>query len=133
MAKLKNPIKEAERYLENARQILSEKAEKEGNYYNDSKYVKMAGNTAWNGVLVALDAVLDVRKNLKKGQRPDFRDYQNAVLKKDNKMNQPLLSAYESLHKALGYDGNPNYKIVQAAMEDGSLVVSWAAKLYLQN
>ena len=130
MAKLKNPIEEAERYLENARQILSEKAGKEGNYYNDTKYVKMAGNTAWNGVLVALDAVLDVRKNLKKGQQPDFRDYQNAVLTKDSKMNQPLLGAYESLHKSLGYDGNPNYKVVQAAMENGRLIVSWAAKHY---
>ena len=133
MTKLKNPIEEAERYLENARRILSEKAEKEGNYYYDSKYVKMAGNTAWNGVLVALDAVLDVRKNLKKGQRPDFQDYQIAVYKKDSKMNQTLLGAYESLHKALGYDGNPNYKIVQAAMEDGKLVVSWAAGLYNNN
>ena len=130
MKKFKNPIEEAERYLENARQILSEKAEKEGNYYYDSKYVKMAGNTAWNGVLVALDAVLDVRKNLRKGQRPDFKDYQNAVLKKDSKMNQPLLGAYESLHKSLGYDGNPNYKVVQAAMEDGKLIVSWAGSLY---
>ena len=130
MTKLKNPIEEAERYLENARQILSEKAEKEGNYYNDSKYVKMAGNTAWNGVLVALDAVLDVRKHLKKGQRPDFKDYQNAVVKKDSKMNRPLLGAYESLHKSLGYDGNPNYKVVQAAMEDGGLIVAWAARVF---
>ena len=130
MKKFKNPIEEAEQYLENAQQILSEKAEKEGNYYNDSKYVKMAGNTAWNGVLLALDAVLDVRRNLKKGQRPDFKDYQNAVLKRDSKMSRPLLGAYESLHKSLGYDGNPNYKVVQAAMEDGVLLVSWAARLY---
>jgi hypothetical protein len=56
MAELKHPIREAERYLQNARQILSEKAEKDGNYYNDGKYVRMAGNTAWNGVLIALDA-----------------------------------------------------------------------------
>jgi hypothetical protein len=72
MAELRHPIKEAERYLNNARQILSDKADKEGNYYNDSKYVRMAGNTAWNGVLIALDAVLPVRENLKKNQRPDF-------------------------------------------------------------
>ena len=45
MAELKNPIQEAERYLDNARRILSEKAEKEGNYYKDRKYVKMAGNS----------------------------------------------------------------------------------------
>jgi hypothetical protein len=46
MAELENPIREAERYLQNARQLLSEKTEKEGDYYNDSKYVRMAGNTA---------------------------------------------------------------------------------------
>jgi len=45
MAEFKHPIREAERYLQNARQILSEKAEKDGSYYNDRKYVKMAGNT----------------------------------------------------------------------------------------
>jgi hypothetical protein len=47
MVELKHPIREAERYLQNAKQILSEKAEKDGDYYNDSKYVRMAGNTAW--------------------------------------------------------------------------------------
>ncbi|MDR1719037.1 MAG: DUF5618 family protein [Dysgonamonadaceae bacterium] len=46
MAILRHPIREAERYLQNARQILSEKAEKDGEYYNDAKYVRMAGNTA---------------------------------------------------------------------------------------
>jgi len=130
MAELKNPIQEAERYLQNARQILSEKAEKDGDYYNDSKYVKMAGNTAWSGVLVALDAVTDVRKNLKKNQRVDFLDYQNAVVKMDRKMSRPLLGAYESLHKALGYDGNPRYKIVQDSLEQGKYIIEWAEKHY---
>jgi len=130
MAEFKKPIQEAERYLQNARQILSEKAEKDGGYYNDKKYVKMAGNTAWCGVLVALDAATDVRKNLKKGQRLDIEDYQNAVAKKDKKISRTFLSAYESLHKALGYDGNPNYKIVQASLEDGQKMIDWAEKHY---
>ena len=130
MAELKHPIQEAERYLQNAKQILSEKAEKDGDYYNDSKYVKMAGNAAWNEVLVALDAVLQVRKNLKKGQRPDFKDYQNAIAKKDSKMVRPLLGAYESLHKAMGYDGNPVYKVVQSSLEQANIIISWADKHY---
>ena len=129
---MKHPIREAERYLQNARQILSEKAEKDGNYYNDSKYVKMAGNTAWNGVLVALDAVLHVRNNLKKGQRPDFKDYEEAISKVDNKMIRPLLGAYESLHKAMGYDGNPVYKVVQSSLEQAKIMIDWADKHYHQ-
>ncbi|MDR1545031.1 MAG: DUF5618 family protein [Prevotellaceae bacterium] len=130
MAELKHPIKEAERYLLNAKQILSEKAEKDGDYYNDRKYVKMAGNTAWNGVLVALDAVLDVRKNLKKGQRIDIKDYQEAISKKDKKMSRALIGAYDSLHKSLGYDGNLRFKIVQDSLEQGQVLVSWASKHY---
>ena len=130
MAHLKHPIREAERYLQNARQILSEKAEKDGDYYNDRKYVKMAGNTAWNGVLVALDSVLNIRSNLKKGQRPEFKDYQAAIAKKDSKMTRPLLGAYESLHKALGYDGNPVYKVVQSSLEQANIIISWANEHY---
>jgi hypothetical protein len=130
MATLKHPIREAERYLQNARQILSEKAEKDGNYYNDDKYVKMAGNTAWNGVLVALDGVLNVKDNLKSGQRPDFKDYQNAMSKKDPRMTRPLHSAYETLHKVLGYDGNPYYKIVQSGLEQAKEMILWAEKHY---
>jgi len=37
MAALQHPIREAERYLLNARQMLTDKAEKDGDYYNDTK------------------------------------------------------------------------------------------------
>ena len=130
MAELKHPIREAERYLQNARQILSEKAEKDGDYYNDGKYVRMAGNTAWNGVLIALDAVLNVRSNMKKGQRPDFNDYQSAIAQRDGKMPRVLLNAYELLHKSLGYDGITRYKVVQDSLDQANIIISWADKHY---
>jgi len=130
MSELKHPIREAERYLQNAKQILSEKAQKDGKYYNDRKYVRMAGNTAWNGVLLALDSVLPVRSNLKRGQRPEFNDYLEAISNVDKKMSRPLLSTYESLHKALGYDGNPNYKIVQESISQAKIIIGWAEKKF---
>jgi hypothetical protein len=129
MTKLKHPIREAERYFENAKADLV-KAKKDGKYYTDGKYVKAAGNAAWSGVLVALDAVLPVRQKLKKGQRPDFQDYQYEISKKDSKMTRPLLAAYESLHKTMGYDGNPLFSIVQDALNEGKLIVAWAEKHY---
>jgi len=130
MAQLKHPIREAERYLENARQILSEKAEKDGAYYKDSKYVRMAGNTAWSGVLIALDAVLNVRSSMKKGQRLDFNDYQAAIAKRDSKMPHVLFNAYNLLHLSLGYDGITNYKVVQNSLTIANNIVSWADKHY---
>jgi hypothetical protein len=131
MPTLSNPIKEAERYLSNARTILSEKAGKDGDLYTDQKYVRMAGNTAWNGVLVALDAVFDVRSKLKKNnQRPDFQDYHAAVAKRDKKMHGMLLAAYDSLHKSMGYDGNLGYKIAQDSLSYGKAVIAWCEKIY---
>ncbi|GHU71701.1 hypothetical protein FACS189413_13760 [Bacteroidia bacterium] len=130
MAELTHPIREAERYLQNAKTILSEKAEKEGAYYNDSKYVKIAGHTAWCGVLVALDAVLNVKEKLKKTQTPEFRDYQTALAKKDTKMTRPLLNAYELLHKALGYDGVTRYNVVQESLGIAKDIIIWADKHY---
>ena len=133
MAEMTHPIQEAERYLSNARNILSEKAEKDGNYYNDSKYVRMAGNTAWNGVLVALDAAFDFPKYNKRKKRLDIKDYQNAMAKKDPKMTRPLHSVYETLHLSLGYDGNPDYKLSRLGFERAQEMINWAAKNYHQN
>ena len=130
MAQLKHPIREAERYLQNARQILSEKAEKDGAYYNDSKYVRMAGNTAWNGVLIALDAVLNIRSTLKKGQRPKFNDYQDAIAKIDKNMPCVLYNAYSLLHFTLGYDGVTSYEVVQESLDQAKIMLEWADKHY---
>jgi len=130
MAELKHPIREAERYLQNARQTLSEKAGKEGNYYSDKKYVKIAGHTAWCGVIVALDGVLGVKTGLKPKQRPEFKDYQEAISKIDKKLNRPLLNTYETLHKTLGYDGNLNYGVVQSGLKEAKCIIDWADKHY---
>jgi hypothetical protein len=125
-----NPIQEAERYVQNARRLLSENAGKDGNYYTDSKYIRMAGHTAWCGVLIALDAVLKINERLKKGQRPEFKDYQEAIGKIDKKMPRILHNSYETLHKILGYDGNLRYKIVQDGLEEAQDIIDWAGKHY---
>jgi len=130
MAELKHPIQEAERYLQNARQMLSEKAGKDGEYYSDKKYVKLAGHAAWCGILVALDGVLGIESRRSKNQRPDFKYYQEAVSKIDNKMNRPLFNSYETLHKTLGYDGNLSYHIVQYGLKEAQDIIDWAGKHY---
>jgi hypothetical protein len=127
MKKTEISVHEAERYLQNARQILSGKAKKEGAFYTDGKYVKMAGHTAWCGVLVALDAVLNVRNKLKKNQRPEFRDYLDAVYKKDPKLVRSFQAAYDILHKSLGYDGAAVYIVAQEGLKIAHSIVEWAA------
>jgi hypothetical protein len=118
-----NPILEAKRYLENAKEILSKKAGKDGNYYSDSKYVKMAGDTAWKGVLIALDAVFNVKKTPR--QRVSIEDYKSAISVKNKKALTMVNDGYQVLHLTMGYDGVKNYKICQAGLEDAERIIDW--------
>ena len=70
----KDPIEEARRYVANAEEVIVKaNYDHELKIYTDGKYVKMAGNTLWNGCLIALDAVFGVRKS--KG-RPSIEKYE---------------------------------------------------------
>lgn len=68
-----NSVQEARRYMDNARELLREKAGKQNGQYHDRKYVRMAGNTAYNGILVALDSLLEENKKGRKDPGPQRR------------------------------------------------------------
>ena len=112
---------EAHRYLENAREILREKAQKEDKYYKDPKYVKMAGNTAYNGVLVALDGLFGVKK---KG-RKSVEWYKEELGKIDKKMGNAFSTVYNTLHLDMGYDGLLNVKISNVGLEEAETIINW--------
>ena len=76
---MKEELKEAKRYLVNAKEILKEKAGKKDRFYADKKYVKMAGNTAYNGVLEALDIIVPPPP---KGKRRSITHYQEYLAQK---------------------------------------------------
>jgi hypothetical protein len=122
-----NHIAEANRYIENAKDILKTKASKEDGYYKDTKYVKMAGHTAYAGVLVALDGVLG---NKKKG-RKSVDWYKDELAKLDKKMLQAFVSAYDTLHLAMSYDGNPNVMASNAGIKDAESIINWATSRQL--
>ncbi len=128
-----NPIAEARRYIKNAKDILKKYGNKgailEG-YYQDPKYVKMAGNTAWNGVLVAMEAVFELKTTMKKGQRAGYYDYLKKIAKTNYKILTLFESAYDTLHKSMGYDGQLSVKIATAAIEAASSVIDWCESKY---
>ena len=115
-------ITEARRYLDNAKEILREKAKKEDGYYQDSKYVKMAGHTAYVGVLVALDNLFG--KKIK--GRKDVDWYKSNLAKTDKKILNAFLSAYELLHLAMAYDGIQDAEIAQTAFTRAESIINWA-------
>ena len=106
--KKKNPIDEARRYVDNARETLREKGEldPELKIYQDDKYVRAAGNYLWLGTLMALDAVFHVRQDRR--TRVDIKDYLAAVGKRDRKLLALVNSGYDVMHLYMNYDGNPS-------------------------
>ncbi|MDX2190567.1 MAG: DUF5618 family protein [Bacteroidota bacterium] len=120
-AKSMDPIIESKRYIQNAKDILSEKAHKEDGYYQDKKYIKMAGHTAYSGVLVALDAFLQTKK---KG-RKSIEWYKEELSNVDRKILNYLDDVYEHLHLVMGYDGHGSVKNAQIGFDSAEKIINW--------
>ena len=116
---LKNRYAEAIRYMDNANATLKTAGkEKDNKYYKDDKYVKTACGTAYNGVLVALDAWLKIKGvEIKKGKRKSIEFYTDNVAILDRKMSKALRTAYNVLHLAGYYDGETKINIIQSGLD----------------
>ena len=103
--KQKDPIAEARRYVDNARETLKEKGELnlETKRYEDDKYVRAAGSYLWLGVLMALDGVFHVREDRR--TRVNIYAYQDAIAKRDLKLLSWVTEGYEIIHLNMNYDG----------------------------
>ena len=126
----KDPIKEALRYVANAEEIIKKaKYDPELKSYTDSKYIKTAGNILWSGCLIALDAVLQVRKG--KG-RPSIQKYQEAAGKRDKKLLHFLNIGYDTMHLYMGYDGNKDKRVSDAGFDNAKTIIDHCAMLLPQ-
>ncbi len=113
-------IQEAKRYLTNAKDILRDKARKEDGFYQGAKYVKMAGHTAYAGVLVALDALLGKKKG-----RKDVDWYKQQLAGLDRRLLSTFVAVYDTLHLSMSYDGNPDAEIAQTGLKRAEFIVDW--------
>ena len=94
--------------------------------YMDNKYIKIAGNTLWNGCLIALDAVLQIRKG--KG-RPSIDKYKEAAGKRNRKLLAAILAGYNIMHLTMGYDGTQSKKTCDEGFEWANAIIDHCAKL----
>ncbi|MCF0042631.1 DUF5618 family protein [Dyadobacter fanqingshengii] len=116
-----NTVQEAKRYLNNAKEILREKAKKEDGLYQDPKYVKLAGHAAYTGVLVALDSLFE-----EKGKgRKDVGWYKENLSKLDKKALASFVAAYSTLHLAMSYDGNTDANVSTAGLNMAESIINW--------
>jgi len=110
---------EAMRYMDNATECLK-KAQKDGNFYQDPKYVKMACGTAYSGLLVALDGYFILKEahtTKSKKERKSIEYYQRNLAKDNKKMLQYLIVAYQNLHLFGYYDGTRSVTVVKEGFD----------------
>ena len=94
--------------------------------YKDRKYVRMAGNTLWSGVLLILDAVFHVKKTPK--SRPHFGTYLQAVGARDQKLHDLVIGGYETMHICMGYDGIRDKTVCQGGFRIANDIIDRCAK-----
>lgn len=120
-------IKEARRYVANAEETIQKaNYDTELKMYTDRKYIKTAGDILWKGCLIALDAVLQVRKG--KG-RPSIEKYKEAASKRDKKLLAYIVNGYDTLHLVMGYDGNTDKRVCDAGFAQANTIIDRCALL----
>ena len=115
---------EAMRYMENAKENL-QKAQKEGKYFNDQKYVRAACGIAYSGLLEGLDGYLLLKGIKAKGkERKSVEFYQRNITKIDKKMLNTFVSAYQILHLSGYYDGITKADVIKSGFDDAYTLIN---------
>lgn len=127
---IENPIEEARRYVANAEEIIQKaklEVDIEPKTYKYKKYVRIAGDTLWKGCLIALDAMLGVRKGK---VRPSISKYKEAAGKLDRKLLAFLDTGYDTMQRAMSYDGNRCKTVCDAGFERANDIIDRCELLY---
>ncbi|WP_353722363.1 DUF5618 family protein [Dyadobacter sp. 676] len=112
-----NHYQEITRYLDNAREILSTKAHKEGQEYKDIKYVQMASGTAYNAALMIADEYLRKKEGAKFTKPQSIDEYRIRIRKYNKTLLAYLNEAYDTLNLAGYYHGTPSVKTIKVGMD----------------
>ena len=101
----KDLIKEARCYVEKAQQFLEEngKLDEEINHYENKQSVRKAGRILWHGVLLAIDAVFDVRPDRR--TKVNIDDYVNTIIERDKSLSVLVDNSYSIINVYMAYDG----------------------------
>ena len=118
---------EITRYLDNAREILSTKAQKEGQMYKDIKYVQMASGTAYNAALMIVDEYLSKKEGPKFTKPQSIDEYRIRLCKHNKTLLAHLNKAYDSLHLAGYYHGTPSVRTIKEGMEVAQKMLAMVA------
>lgn len=115
-------ISEARRHIDNAKGFLSNNAKKEDEIYHDKKYVKIAGHTAYTGVLLVLNELLG-EKTKKTPKSVEW--YQYELSRVDKSLLSSFTTAYQILHIDMGYQGSQSAELAFLGLQKAEKIIDW--------
>lgn len=128
-----DPIAEYRRYIDNAQEMLMNYArlDRDG-FFEDEKYVKVAGDLSYKGLLIVLDALME-KKKYKIKDRKSIEKYQEFLSKENKKMMKYLNETYRLWHINMGYDGDASVEIWKLGLKFANAIVEWAELQLITN
>lgn len=115
-------VTEARRHLDNAKDFLSNNAKKQDGLYQDKKYVKIAGHTAYTGILLVLNELLE-EKNKKTPKSVEW--YQYELSRVDKSLLANFTTAYEILHIDMGHQGTKSADLASLGLQTAEKIIDW--------
>ena len=120
-----NRYREAVRYIDNAKEMLRTKGNKEDNHYQDAKYVRTASGTAYNGVLLAVGTYLEMKGKpvRKKGARINVDSFRKGLAVLNKKLLAEFNTTYNVLHLNGYYEGETSYGVINEGMKAAENII----------
>lgn len=115
-------VTEARRHIDNAKDFLSNNAKKQDGLYQDKKYVKIAGHTAYTGILLVLNELLG-EKSRKTPKSVEW--YQYELSRVDKSLLSNFTTAYEILHIDMGYQGIKSAQTASLGIRTAEKIIDW--------
>lgn len=120
--------KEARRYYENAKANL-QKAEKDGKYYKDDKYVRTAAGIAYLGLIMVVQRILNFHNKPMPKKNADVYYYQENLAKINKALLKHFNTAYNELHLNAYYRGETKIISVESGMEEYEFFINELEKI----
>lgn len=115
-------VTEARRHIGNAKDFLSNNAKKQDGLYQEKKYVKIAGHTAYTGILLVLNELLG-EKNRKTPKSVEW--YQYELSRVDKSLLSNFTTAYQVLHIDMGYQGSKSAELASLGLQKAEKIIDW--------
>ena len=122
-------IEKARFYVDKAEMILKERGllDEEIQHYENKKAVRKAGRMLWYGVLIALDAVFDVRKDRR--TKVVIDEYLDQIAQRDEALARVVDCGCDIIWVYIAYDGIQDKPICDEGIRLANVIIDRCANL----